>query len=90
MSEQVVDVLRGTEIPGGGYSLPAPLMERYGGSSATTDYSALLDKLDRIYGVVAKIDPRLVLDDDTLIARTAGKYDRALGQRQILSDRGAL
>lgn len=90
MSEQVVDVLRGTEMPDGGYSLPAPLMERYGGSSAATDYSALLDKLDRIYGVVAKIDPRLVLDDDTLIARTAGKYDRALGQRQILSDRGAL
>ena len=90
MSEQVVDVLRGTEMPDGGYSLPAPLMERYGGSSGTTDYSALLDKLDRIYGVVAKIDPRLVLDDDTLIARTAGKYDRALGQRQILSDRGAL
>ena len=90
MSEQVVDVLRGTEMPDGGYSLPAPLMERYGGSSITTDYSALLDKLDRIYGVVAKIDPRLVLDDDTLIARTAGKYDRALGQRQILSDRGAL
>lgn len=90
MSEQVVDVLRGTEMPDSGYSLPSHLVERYSGSAVTTDYAALLDKLDRLYGVVKKIDPRLVLDDGTLVARTADSYNRVLGRKQVLSDRGAL
>lgn len=90
MSAQVAAALRGTEIPGGGYALPSPMVERYGGSGAGADLAAMLDKLERIYGVVSKIDPRLVLDDGTLVARTAGSYNRALGRLQNLSDRGAL
>lgn len=90
MSAQVTAALRGTEIPGGGYAVPSPLVEQYAHSGTAADLSEMLDKLERIYGVVSKIDPRLVLDDGTLVARTAGSYNRALGRLQNLSDRGAL
>ncbi len=89
MSDEVIGILNGAELPGGGYSLPAPLVERYSASGASADLSEMLDKLERIYGAVSSIDPRLVLDDGTLIGRTKDKIDRALGQKQILSDRGA-
>lgn len=89
MSDEVIGILNGAELPGGGYSLPAPLVERYSVSGASADLSEMLDKLERIYGAVSSIDPRLVLDDGTLIARTKDKIDRALGQKQVLSDRGA-
>jgi phage-related minor tail protein len=89
MSDEVIGILNGAELPGGGYSLPAPLVERYSVSGASADLSEMLDKLERIYGAVSSIDPRLVLDDGTLIGRTKDKIDRALGQKQVLSDRGA-
>ena len=89
MSDEVISILNGAELPGGGYSLPAPLVERYSASGASADLSEMLDKLERIYGAVSSIDPRLVLDDGTLIGRTKDKIDRALGQKQVLSDRGA-
>ena len=89
MSDEVISVLNGAELPGGGYSLPAPLVERYSASGASADLSEMLDKLERIYSAVSSIDPRLVLDDGTLIGRTKDKIDRALGQKQVLSDRGA-
>lgn len=89
MSDEVISILNGAELPGGGYSLPAPLVERYSASGASADLSEMLDKLERIYSAVSSIDPRLVLDDGTLIGRTKDKIDRALGQKQILSDRGA-
>ncbi len=72
MSAQVTAALRGTEIPESGYVLPSPLVEQYARSGTAADLSEMLDKLERIYGVVSKIDPRLVLDDGTLVARTAG------------------
>ena len=89
MSDEVISILNGAELPGDGYSLPAPLVERYSASGASADLSEMLDKLERIYSAVSSIDPRLVLDDGTLIGRTKDKIDRALGQKQVLSDRGA-
>lgn len=52
-------------------------------------YSAvpeLAKKLDRIYDAVAAIDPTMVLDDGTLIART----DRTIGQQADINMRRRL
>ena len=46
----------------------------------------LAKKLDRIYDAVAAIDPTMVLDDGTLIART----DRTIGQQADINIRRRL
>lgn len=50
---------------------------RESGSSVTLE--GVSARLDAILGAVQAIDPRLVLDDNTLVAKTANKTNNALG-----------
>ena len=47
---------------------------------------AILGRLDRITQRLDEMDPTMVLDDGTLIART----DRALGETAAVRERGGL
>lgn len=51
--------------------------------------TGLLSKLDRILSAI-EAGKVLTIDGDTLVGATAGKYDAALGQRQLLAARGAI
>lgn len=80
-------------IFGGALPLDAeqrPMRDRAHENAAIIEaYSAvpeLAKKLDRIYDVVAAIDPTMVLDDGTLIART----DRTIGQQADFNTRRRL
>lgn len=56
----------------------------------TTSFDAsMMDKLDKILHAIES-GQVLTLDGKTLIGRTANQYDRTLGQRRILIERGAV
>lgn len=93
MTQRVVHALNGDiPVPTTAYastiaqfSAPEPnLTAKY------ADAAGMLERLDRIYSAVQRIDPRLVLDDGTLISRTVRKTDIALGRIIASNKRGRL
>ena len=87
-STQTLQGIFGGELPPDAEQ--RPMRDRAAENAAIIEaYSAvpeLAKKLDRIYDAVAAIDPTMVLDDGTLIART----DRTIGQQADINIRRRL
>lgn len=70
-----------------GATIGRKLTATFGGVSSTTaNNDLLLNKLDRIYDRLNRL--QIVLDTDTLVGETVDKMDRALADKQLLNARG--
>lgn len=85
LSEDMLDSTSGLE----GVTLERRMEHTFADTSTPAQTSGILSKLDMIYQAVLA-GQVIMLDGKTLVGSTAERYDTELGQRRVLTERGAL